>query len=303
MSRFSIVTPTFNSKDYLSETIDSVISQKGNFDIEYIIVDGGSTDGTQEIVSCYIRKLKEKKIQINCNSVEIRFYTEKDEGMYDAINKGFLVAKGDYYAWINSDDIYLPGAFYSVEIIFQQYSDVKWLKGITSYISGNSIIYKTGSPNIYDKNWISYGVYGRSKYFIQQDSVFWRGELWDKVGGIDKTLKLAGDFYLWKKFSIHETLFSVNAHFSCFRKVSGQLSGNLDDYRKEMNLISSTPKILNLKIRIYSYLEFFLPKLVLRYVGIFFFEKQTYYVIKVQPDGLLKRFSGDYFDMNKVLTK
>ena len=303
MPTFSIVTPTFNSKGYLSETIDSVILQKGDFDIEYIIVDGGSVDGTHELVASYIKKLKEKKIQINCNAVEIHFYSEKDEGMYDALNKGFRAAEGQYHAWINSDDIYLPGAFCTVSNVFEQYPDVKWLKGVTSYISSTSIVYKSGKPFIYAKNWITQGVYGRLKQFIQQDSVFWKSELWDKVGGIDKSLRLAGDFYLWKAFSNHEALFSVNANFSCFRKVSGQLSSNLTQYRKEMDLISNPPKSLTLKIRIYSVLESVLPCFFLTYIGLMLFGKQTFYAIKVQSDGSLDQFSGSYCDINKLLLK
>ncbi|HEY4500327.1 MAG TPA: glycosyltransferase, partial [Candidatus Paceibacterota bacterium] len=98
--KFSIVTPVYNGQAHIRETIESVLSQEGDFEIEYFIMDGGSTDATVEIVLEYASR--DKRVSV---------FSEKDSGMYDAVNKGFFKATGDVYAYINSDDVYEPGAF------------------------------------------------------------------------------------------------------------------------------------------------------------------------------------------------
>jgi len=303
MPKFSIVTPTYNSCQYLSETIDSVISQRGDFEIEYIIVDGGSEDGTHDLIESYIYRLREKKIQINCHNVEIIFDSQKDNGMYDAINRGFKQASGDYHAWINSDDVYLPGALHTISTVFSEYDDISWLKGITSYTNSNSMIYKSGKAHIYNKKWIRLGVYGRLKQFIQQDSVFWRSQLWCGFKGIDQTLKLAGDFYLWWEYSECEELYSLNANISCFRKVKGQLSSNLNQYKKEMDSICTLPNMLTVLIRVYNLLERTLPSFIMPCISFIFFGKQTFHAVKIDSNGLLKKITGNYRDTSRALAE
>lgn len=255
--KFSIVTPTSDSGHFLSETIQSVLSQKGDFTIEYIVADNCSQDNTAEIVKSYQRMIEDKEYRIQCNGIEIKLYQGKDSGMYDAINKGFAKATGDIYAWINSDDRYLPGAFGIVARSFETYPEIKWLKGITSYINEFSALYETGQCYLYDQNWLRNGVYGREAYFVQQDSVFWRADLWKTVGGIDTRFKRAGDYSLWVNFSQHAPLYSLKAYVSCFRKVKGQLSQDVALYEKECDMISGTGKFnffTRDKIRIFFWL-------------------------------------------------
>lgn len=234
------MTPAFNSEKYIAETIESVISQKGEFEVEYIFMDNCSVDKTTEIVRNYQRMLEEGCYRLGCNGVSIRLISRKDDGMYDAINKGFEMATGDIFAWINTDDIYLPGAFDIVAKVFQKYPEIEWLKGITSYINESSTIYQTGKCFLYNRPWIEKGVYGREAYFIQQDSVFWRSVLWKSVGEIDVNLKLAGDYYLWKQFAKKTSLFTVKAYLSCFRKVKGQQSQHFEAYMRECEKINSS---------------------------------------------------------------
>jgi len=252
--KFSIVTPTYNSEEYISETIESVLNQRGNFEIEYIVVDGLSSDSTMDIVNKYKKLLDEKKWIVKCISIEMKVISEKDSGMYDAINKGFDLATGDIYAYINSDDIYLQGAFSIISETFKKNTKVEWLKGITSYIDKNSIIYQIGNLNVYNRKLIKEGVYGRSLYFIQQDSIFWSSKLWDLTGPIDPKLKYAGDYYLWIKFANFCTLYSVEAYVSCFRKREGQLSENIKSYTEEMQLIK--PSGFFFKIFFYKFFNF-----------------------------------------------
>jgi glycosyltransferase involved in cell wall biosynthesis len=109
--RFTIVTPAFNSELHIVETIESVLSQKGDFEIEYILADGGSSDTTVSIFKDYQSRVERGEYPIQCNRIHMRSFSEKDRGMYDAIDKGLKLGTGELQAWINSDDYYLPGAF------------------------------------------------------------------------------------------------------------------------------------------------------------------------------------------------
>lgn len=253
--KFSIVTPVYNGEKYITETIESVLSQKGDFEIEYIIQDGGSTDQTMEIIKKYDELLKQGFFTIQCNKVTIQWVSEKDFGMYDAINKGFANATGDIFAYINADDFYLPCAFDAIKKTFTTFPGIKWLKGITSLVREDSKIYQHGECFIYNQKWIQFGVYGRDTYFIQQDSVFWKKELWTKTGGINKKFKLAGDYFLWIQFAKHAPLWSLNKEVSCFRKRAGQLSSNTMLYKKEQNEISKKSGLYLLLIASFFYLR------------------------------------------------
>jgi glycosyltransferase involved in cell wall biosynthesis len=228
--KLSIVTPTKNSIRFIGETIRSVISQQGDFDIEYIVVDYCSTDGTVALVEKYIRDLENGIIGFNCRRVTMKLLSVDFPGMYRAINCGFQDASGDIFAYINSDDVYLPGAFAAVEEIFTSCEEVHWIKGVTSYIDEQSRVYEHGRCYLYDNNLIGCGVYGHRLHFIQQDSVFWRSWLWKSVGGVAEELNLAGDYYLWINFSNHAALHVFDREVSCFRRVEGQLSQQMEKY-------------------------------------------------------------------------
>jgi glycosyltransferase involved in cell wall biosynthesis len=239
--KISIITPCFNSEKYIKETIESVLSQKGDFELEYIIVDGGSTDGTVE----YLKKIDEticKGEKSFAPTKCFKYISEPDKGMYDAVNKGFSMATGDIFAWINSDDIYYEGAFERILEAFQKHKDVDWIVGISNTINENSEIIIEGCLRFYNTKWIQKGYYGAVTAFISQESVFFRKSLWDKVGKIDTELKLAGDYWLWKKFAGFTELYSLDYLTSAFRKRKGQLSSELDKYLKEAKLISGVDK-------------------------------------------------------------
>jgi glycosyltransferase involved in cell wall biosynthesis len=286
--KFSIITPTFNSERYLGETIESVLSQKGDFEIEHIIVDNWSQDNTIDIVKHYQRLITRDEYRPLCNKVEILYYQERDSSMYDAINLGFSKASGDIFAWINSDDIYLPGAFSIIIRSLQRYPEIQWIKGITSYIDEWSSIYEVGNCLLYDQDWIRQGMYGRDTYFIQQDSVFWQSKLWKTVGGIDGRFKKAGDYYLWMQFSRYAPLYSVRAYLSCFRKVKGQISQDLDSYRKEIDSLQSTnaDRFLRRKIGFYFGLkDRYIPRILHKPLYALLFRKQKLFLIDTVPDG------------------
>ena len=132
--KISVVTPVYNQVDFIESTIRSVLDQKYP-NVEYIIIDGASTDGTIEIIQTY-------KDQIH------KIISEPDNGMYDALNKGLQLATGDIMCWINSDDILLPNAFDQMAKLFQDLQHVNWVKGLNSFIDLNDKISGMGSISL-----------------------------------------------------------------------------------------------------------------------------------------------------------
>jgi glycosyltransferase involved in cell wall biosynthesis len=197
--KVSIVTPSFNQVEFIEDTIQSVLDQTCP-NVEYVIIDGGSKDGTAEIIKKYEDKL--------------HYWTsEKDAGQGDAINKGFTHTSGEIMAWINSDDKYTPWALKVVSEIFSRFPHVNWIVGYNSWWnrSGEMTSAKRVPKNIYD--------YGLGNYrWIQQESVFWRRSLWEKAGGaIDTSYKLMVDGELWSRFFLHDDLYSVDCVLGGYR--------------------------------------------------------------------------------------
>ena len=259
--RFSVVTPTYNSERFLAETIESVISQKGDFEIQYIIADNCSSDRTLEIAQRYQWLLEQGSFRASCRKFSLEILSEKDSGMYDAINKGFKHSDGEIMAWINSDDVYLPGALNSVSRALSSAPQVQWLKGITSYMNEHSEVVRAGQCYLYDQRWIEAGYCGPLFPFIQQDSVFWRRPLWERVGGCDGTVKMAGDYLLWRSFARHEPLYSFARYLSYFRSSPAQLSVHIDRYWKDAEQKQRLPKPRHLRL-LDNYLKGGLPRRV-----------------------------------------
>lgn len=237
---FSVITPCFNSEYYIAETIESVLSQAGPFKIQYIVVDGGSTDATLDIIKLYQDKLNDGHYSGKCLGIEFQYISEKDEGMYDAIAKGLRLAKGDICSYINSDDFYLNNAFKTVLSLFSFYTTVNWLTGIPNVYNFFGANFKRNMPFEYRQDFIRKGVYGRDLGHIQQESVFWRTNILQKVD-LDKLskLKLAGDYYLWHEFSKTNKLYIVDSIISGFRTHAGNKSKDIERYHDEFNSLVS----------------------------------------------------------------
>jgi glycosyltransferase involved in cell wall biosynthesis len=177
--RFSIVTPSYNQARFIERTIQSVLQQRYP-DFEHIIIDGGSTDGTVEILKKYSH---------------LRWKCESDRGQADAINKGLRMATGEILAWINSDDYYLPGVF---ERVAKAYNDVRKPDIILGDVlvvgeQGRVIGRRRALP--YDRNMLLLGT-----NYIQQPAVFFTRRALEKAGYLDETLHYALDWDLWLRF-------------------------------------------------------------------------------------------------------
>lgn len=298
--KFSIVTPVYNGEKYIAETIKSVLNQAGDFGVEYIIMDGGSTDRTLEIAYSYKKQIDEGNCPIKCKGVSFFIFSEKDSGMYDAIEKGFARATGDIYAYINADDKYLAGAFAAVASIFTPYSDIEWLKGINTTGDENGNIISQGSCLLYRRAWLAKGIYGRSAYFVHQDSVFWRQSLWKKAHLAISSFRLAGDYALWIAFAKHAPLLSFNKRVSMFRKCPGQLSASMNAYRREQEKIAPHNFFLEKRTVLFFSLKRFLglnPKSIttrILFFALFPFHKQEWYIDFDAQNTPIKKKSVSY---------
>ena len=203
--RISIITPNFNNANFIEQTILSVINQ-GYPNLEYIVVDGASTDGSLEIIEKY-------KDSISC------IISEPDNGHAEALNKGFKKATGDILAWINSDDLYPSWSFSVVSEIFSSHKDVHWISGMpASWDERSNLIYISPAQkyiNIYNYMLDDF-------MWIQQESVFFTKSLWDRSGAfINEDYQLAIDTELWARFFLLEDLWNVKTILGGYRKHSG----------------------------------------------------------------------------------
>lgn len=239
--KISIVTPCFNRPDYLESTIRSVVEQEGDFEIEYIVQDGGSDEKVLRILSRWEAGISNGTIKPRCKGLTFTWHSEPDEGMYHAIEKGFSLATGDVMAWINTDDFYLPGAFSTVAQIFSDHQSIRWITSLPAQANTDSAITNANSfVRPYYRNFIAghcyqhrYRRYGMT--WIQQDTVFWRKDLWEQSGGLAAIkAKYAADFYLWANFAKYADLVLVKSYFSCYRYHGNQITATPDLYSDEI---------------------------------------------------------------------
>jgi len=201
--KITIVTPSLNQGSYIERTIQSVLKQKGDFDLEYIVVDGGSTDGTLDIISRY--------------GEQLTVFVGKDRGQSDAINKGFNAASGDILAWLNSDDTYQDGALSTVAEMYRE-KRFEWCFGNCRNIDSDDkeIRRFITRYKIFESKRYSYRRL-LSKDFIPQPAVFFTKAAFTETGPIDVNLNYAMDYDYWLRLGKKHSPVYINRFLSDFR--------------------------------------------------------------------------------------
>lgn len=194
----SIVTPSFNQVRYLEATIRSVLDQDYPR-IEYIVVDGGSTDGSVAVIRKYASRLT-------------HWVSERDAGQADAINKGFALAQGEIFAWLNSDDLYRPGAVREAVAHLVQHPEHGLVYGEAFYVDEAGKVFAR-----YPAGPTSHDGLRRGITTIPQQATFFRSRLWRMVGPLDPTFYYAMDYDLWVRLSAVSPMAFVRRPWAEFR--------------------------------------------------------------------------------------
>jgi hypothetical protein len=227
--KISIVTPSFNQCRFLERSMRSVLGQEAG-DLEYIVIDGGSTDGSAETIKAHAAQLA-------------YWRSRPDRGYADALNEGFGRSTGEIMGWLNSDDMLTPWALRAVESVFQALPEVEWVTTLYPLVMNEEgVVIAARQSEGYNAGAFFRGrnVPLAPRFYtsvIQQESTFWRRSLWERAGSrLDDSLRMAGDFELWARFFKHAELYAIGVPLGCFRFqkqsfTSSAMAGYLDECR------------------------------------------------------------------------
>ena len=221
--KVSIITPSYNQVDFIERTIQSVLTQ--DVDMEYIVIDGDSDDGTLKILEKYNGRLI--------------WTSAKDKGQSDAVNKGLEMSSGEIIGWLNSDDIYLPGALKKAVKYFEENPECKWLYGRCKIIDQNDNEIRNFVTRY--KNFIS-GKFCYSRLlienFISQPAVFFRREIFQELGFASLDHHYAMDYELWLRLGKKYSPGVVPDYLACFRRhlYSKSESGYVKQFSEEYQI-------------------------------------------------------------------
>jgi glycosyltransferase involved in cell wall biosynthesis len=223
LPRITIVTAVYNGERYLEATIRSVVEQ-GYPNLEYIIVNDGSTDGTAEIIREYQTRFA-------------KIITQPNRGLYAALNAGFSVSTGEVMGWLNASDLLHVNGLFVVGSVFRSFEGVEWITGRATKFNEEGM-----TVEIRDlPRWSRFRFLAGASRYIQQESTFWRRSLWERAGGyVNEGFRAEGDFELWVRFFRHARLFPVDALIGGYRFHEDALSwSNIHGYDQTCDEIAA----------------------------------------------------------------
>ncbi len=238
--KFSIVVPSYNQGGTIGQTLDSLIAQKQDVDLEIIVMDGGSTDET-----CQEIRMREANIS--------KWVSQPDAGQADALIKGYSFTTGEILGWLNSDDLLLPGALKKVSKVFSTQVDIDLVYGDMLVIDCENEVIKKQREIDFDSDVLLW-VYN----YIPQPSAFWTRRAYDQSGGLDRFKHCAMDYELWVRMLSSGAKFKhIAEYLSCFRVYASQKNqryrsiSDLEDLEVRDNFLSRHPSKAELRFKYY----------------------------------------------------
>ncbi|HTP42251.1 MAG TPA: glycosyltransferase family 2 protein [Nitrospiria bacterium] len=212
----SVVTPSMNQGRFIEETILSVLNQDYP-NVEYVVVDGGSTDGTVDILRKYDGRL--------------RWISEPDRGQADAINKGLKLATGDIVCWLNSDDVFMPNVLSKVAGWFADPS-IEAIFTPVSVIDERGELLFVVRRKFMDFRSLFYGC-----HIVNQEGIFWRRTVHEMIGYVNPTLQYAMDYDLFLRMCLFVKPVWIDEQLACHRKHGDQKTVRRHEYLAELLMI------------------------------------------------------------------
>jgi glycosyltransferase involved in cell wall biosynthesis len=230
----TVVTPSFNQADYLERTIQSVLGQQYPA-LEYIVVDGGSSDRSVQIIRKYAGSLS-------------WWCSESDKGQADAIAKGFARSTGEVLCWLNSDDTFLPGALRAVGEFFRDHPRAEVVNGGAYWIDAQDRPIRRLFQSSYTR-----GVRASARRFkfygqdgIYQPATFWRRAAYLEAGGLRTEFEFAMDLDLFTRLAMRQRFHVVECYLACFRVHGSSKSNTIQDVRTaEVRLLQREHGVLD----------------------------------------------------------
>lgn len=256
----TIVTPCLNAERLIARTAESVMSQtavlSGRLKLQYLVCDGASTDRTVDVV----REICGDRVDI---------HVERDRGMYEALANGLRRATGDVVSYLNAGDFYAPTALDVVADILDEHGDVTWLMGLHVVYNESGQVIRAHIPFRCRGRLLRKGLlYKIVPFGVQQESTFWRRNLLELVD-LDElaSFKLAGDAFLWQRFAGQGEPAIVESYLGGWTRHAGQLSSDMNAYRKEFDAYRGRVGPLDAAAALYDLVEGFAPPPVRKWLN------------------------------------
>lgn len=221
LPKISLVTCSYQQVRFLDATMRSVLDQCYT-NLEYIVIDGASNDGSADIIAHY-------------NNSLAYWVSEPDMGQTEALIKGFNRVTGDICGWLCSDDLLLPGALETIGTFFNEHPDVDAVYGDSIWIDAEGHPIRTKREMKFD-----HFVFLHDHNYIPQPSMFWRRSLYEAVGGLDESLNLTMDSDLWDRFASRVKIVHIRRYLSCMRFYPEQKTRSLRSHGREEDLLIRT---------------------------------------------------------------